>query len=264
VSSTAEARLSSLDSVMDQVPGSAEIAGELFAVVDALDSSPMLRRSLTDPNAAERDRQGLASRLLEGRVSESTLRVVHEAVAERWPGGRTLAAALERQAVRGELARAQSAGELDETEDSLFRFARLVESSPDLRNMLADRRIPIAERQSLVGRLLEGRVGAATQALAQRAVTARERTFGNTIEGYVTLAAAQQNRLVATVRVARPLSEDQFARLQAALSKQARRDVAIQEIVEPDLLGGIRVELGDQVIEGTVASRLDEAKRLFG
>ena len=95
-------------------------------------------------------------------------------------------------------------------------------------------------------------------------MVARARTFGNTIEGYVTLAAAQQNRVVATVRVARPLSQEQTNRLRAALSRQAGREVAIQEIVEPEVIGGIRVELGDQVIEGTVESRLDEAKRLFG
>jgi F-type H+-transporting ATPase subunit delta len=264
VSGSADARVSSLDAVLDQTPGGDQISAELFAVVDALDSSSMLRRSLTDPNVADSDRQALASRLLEGRVSEATLRIVHEAVADRWPGGRTLAAALERQAVRAEVARAQAAGELDETEDSLFRFARLVESSPGLRNALADRRVPVADRQTLVTELLQNRVGGATEALARRAVVARERTFDNTIEGYVTLAAAQQTRLLATVRVARPLTAEQSQRLRAALSRQAGRDVAIQEIVEPDLLGGIRVELGDQVIEGTVASRLDDAKRLFG
>jgi F-type H+-transporting ATPase subunit delta len=69
---------------------------------------------------------------------------------------------------------------------------------------------------------------------------------------------------VATVRVARPLSAEQAHRLRVTLSRQAGRDVTIQEIVEPQVLGGIRVELGDQVIEGTVESRLDEARRLFG
>lgn len=264
MSSSADTRVSSLDTVLDETGDSARISDELFSVVDALDSSSMLRRSLTDPNISDSARQGLASRLLEGRVSDAALKVVHEAVAIRWPGGRTLAAALERQAVRAELARAQEAGELDETEDSLFRFSRLVESSPELRNTLADRRVSLADRVTVVDELLAGKAGPATIALSKRAVAARERTFNNTIEGYVTLAAAQQNRLLATVRVAQPLSAEQSQRLRAALTKQAGRDVAIQEIVEPGLLGGIRVELGDQVIEGTVASKLDEARRLFG
>ncbi len=100
--------------------------------------------------------------------------------------------------------------------------------------------------------------------LARRAVRARERTFAHTIEGFVTLAADQKNRVVATVRVARPLSSEQRDRLQAALSKQVGRSIVIQEIVDPTVLGGIRVELGDEVIEGTVADRLEQARRLFG
>lgn len=79
----------------------------------------------------------------------------------------------------------------------------------------------------------------------------------------MTQAAAQKNRVVATVRVARPLTTDQTERLRAALTRQVGRDVAIQEIVDETLLGGVRVELGHEVIEGTVAARLEEARRLF-
>ena len=122
----------------------------------------------------------------------------------------------------------------------------------------------MSHRQELVGELLGGRATDATINLAKRAVVARERTFAHTIEGFVTLAAAQKNRVVATVRVARPLDGDQRERLRVALSGQIGRDIAIQEIVEPDVLGGIRVELGGEVIEGTVAGRLEQARRLFG
>ena len=99
--------------------------------------------------------------------------------------------------------------------------------------------------------------------LAKRAVAARERTFGHTIEGYVTLAAAQKNRAVATVRVTKPLSSDQRERLRAALTTKIGREVAIQEVIDPDILGGVRVELGDEVFEGTVSDRLESARRLF-
>jgi F-type H+-transporting ATPase subunit delta len=100
--------------------------------------------------------------------------------------------------------------------------------------------------------------------LAKRAVLARERTFGHTIEGYITLAAAQKNRAVATVRVAKPLSSDQRDRLRTALSQKIGREVTIQEVIDPEVLGGVRVELGDEVFEGTVADRLESARRLFG
>jgi F-type H+-transporting ATPase subunit delta len=286
--SAAETRLSALDSVLDDVyarstadrgvvgkivgavrgaPSGSDIeslSSDLFTVVDALDSSVALRRALTDPTTSERARQQLVHSLLDGKVSGTAVDIVAEAVAMRWAGGGSFTAALERQAVRAQLMAADSDGNLENTEDELFRFARLVEANPGLRNALGDRAVPVSKRQELIEQLLAGRATAATIALAKRAVGARERTFAHTIEGFVTLAAAQKNRLVATVRVANPLTSDQRDRLRRSLSQQVGREVAVQEIIDPDVLGGVRVELGDEVIEGTVADRLEQARRLFG
>ena len=240
------------------------LPNDLFAVVDAFESSVALRRAVTDPSTPEAGRQRLVHNLLDGKMSKTAVQIVADGAAMRWAGGRTFAAALERQAVRATLIQADQDGSLGETEDELFRFARVVEGSPSLRNALSDRAVPLAQRQVLVGELLDGRASDATVSLARRAVNARERTFAHTIEGFVTLAAAQRSRVVATVRVAQPLDADQRERLRAALSKQVGRAVAIQEIVEPGVIGGIRVELGDEVIEGTVSARLEQARRLFG
>jgi F-type H+-transporting ATPase subunit delta len=202
--------------------------------------------------------------LLDGKVSRTAVDMVADAAAMRWSGGRTFAAALDRQAVRAQLIEADRNGYLEETEDELFRFARTVEGNPELRNALADRAVVVTGRQDLVGQLLDGKVNDATMALAKRAVRARERTFAHTIEGYVTLAAALKNRVVATVRVAQPLTAEQRERVRQTLSAQVGREVAVQEVIDPDVLGGVRVELGDEVIEGTVAGRLEQARRLFG
>src|SRR5215211_921648 len=259
-----DARVSSLDRMLDDSQVGDTFASEMFAVVDALEASPTLRRAVTDPGTPESARRALVHGLLDGKVDKSVVDLVAEAATLRWAGGRTFAAALERQAVRGQLIVADRGRELDDTEDQLFRFARLVESNPELRNLLADRGIELGKRQELVEGLLRGRGTDATIVLAKRAVLARERTFGHTIEGYVTLAAAQKNRALATVRVAKPLSSEQRNRLRAALNKQIGREVAIQEVVDPDILGGMRVEIGDDVFEGTVADRLEAARRLFG
>ena len=259
-----DARVSSLDRMLDDRQVGDTFATDMFAVVDALEASPALRRAVTDPGTPESARKALVHGLLDGKVDKAVVDLVAEAATLRWAGGRTFAAALERQAVRGQLVAADRRSELDDTEDQLFRFARLVESNPDLRNVLADRSIDRSKRQELVGELLRDRATDATIMLAKRAVAARERTFANTIEGYVTLAAAQKNRVVATVRVAKPLTSNQRDRLHAALTKQIGRDVAIQEVIDPDVLGGVRVELGDEVFEGTVVDRLEAARRLFG
>jgi len=259
-----DARLSSLDRMLDDSQVGETFATDMFAVVDALDSSATLRRAVTDPGTPEGARRGLVHGLFDGKVDRAVADFVAEAATLRWAGGRTFAAALERQAVHAVLIVADRRSDLEDTEDQLFRFARFVESNPDLRNVLADRSIDRSKRQELVGELLRGRATDATIMLAKRAVAARERTFANTIEGYVTLAAAQKNRVVATVRVAKPLTSDQRDRLHAALTKQVGRDVAIQEVIDPDILGGVRVELGDEVFEGTVVDRLEAARRLFG
>ena len=284
---TTDTRLSALDSVLDEAlaqgtskhgvvgrvvdavqRGLAEsdasrLGGDLFAVVDALESSPSLRRAVTDPGTPERNRQQLVHAVLDGKVSDIAVNIVAEGAAMRWAGGRTFAAALERQGVRATLMAAENTDQLENTEDELFRFARLVAGNPGLRNALAGRSVSLAHRQELVESLLAGKASEATIALAKRAVAARERTFDQTIEGYVTLAAAQKNRIVATVRVAKPLTDEQRERLQRTLRNQVGRDVAIQEVIDEHVVGGVRVELGDEVIEGTVASRLHDVRRLF-
>jgi F-type H+-transporting ATPase subunit delta len=263
MTSSADARLGALDRVLDGVTVDGDFAAGLFAVVDALSGSPTLRRAVTDPGTPEGARQALVRGLLEGKVSKPVIDVVADGAAMRWSGGRTFAAALERQAVRSQLIVAEQAGQLDETEDELFRFARLVESNPGLRNALGDRAMSLAGRQQLVENLLAGRATPASVALAKRAVLARERTFGHTIEGYVNLAAAQKNRVIATVRVAQPLTDQQRERLRKSLSTQTGREVVLQEVIDEAILGGMRVELGGEVIEGTVVGRLNEARRLF-
>jgi F-type H+-transporting ATPase subunit delta len=288
MSTASDTRLSALDTLLDEAydrstadaglvgkvigavrraPSESDMVSlpaDLFAVVDAFESSAALRRAVTDTGAPEQSRRQLVHSLLDGKVSRTAADMVADAAAMRWSGGRTFAAALDRQAVRAQLVEADRNGYLEETEDELFRFARTVEANPELRNALADRAVAVTGRQELVEQLLDGKVNDATMALAKRAVRARERTFAHTIEGYVTLAAALKNRVVATVRVAQPLSAEQRERLRRTLSTQVGREVAVQEVIDPSVLGGVRVELGDEVVEGTVAGRLEQARRLFG
>ena len=263
MAATLEDRLSVLDPLLDDTELSDQLAHELFAVVDVLDGSPTLRRVVTDPSTPEGARAAFIHSLLDGKVSAPCADLVAEATRRRWSSGSTFAAALERQGVRAQLLLADRAGHLDDTEDELFRFARLVESDSALRTALSERSIDRGFREGLVGDLLEGRATLATVVLTKRAVGARNRSYSHTLESYINLAAALRNRVIATVRVAQPLTDEQLQRLRAGLSRQVGHDVGLQVIIEPGLLGGVRVELGTEVIEGTVAGRLAEARKLF-
>ncbi|MGL5405598.1 MAG: F0F1 ATP synthase subunit delta [Propionibacteriaceae bacterium] len=259
-----EARLSQLDRALPMSVASQSLTDELFAVVDLLAGEPGLRRVLTDPGRLPQQRQELARTLLAEKISPAALDIVLAGVGLAWKSGRALEAALERQGIRSELSVAMASGTLDEVEKQLLSFAALVEKDNELREAIADRRVSVEKRQELVSTLLSGKVAAATIRLAKRAIAARERTFALTVESYLALSGLVKERLVARVTVARPLPADQADRLQAALSRQAGRLVDIHVTVDPSIIGGVRVTLGDDVIEGTVAGRLDNVRRQLG
>ncbi len=258
-----ESAVAELDGALDHTEVSPQLADELFAVVDMLQGSPTLRRALTDPGIPTERRQALARGLLQSRVGGTTLELVAAAVGKRLGGG-ALLDALERQAVRALLKVADGQGRLDDVEDQLFRFGRVVDGDAELRGAVTDRSSSPSRRQDLVEELLRDKAQPEAVRLARRAVAARDRNFARTLGGYVQLAARMRDRVIATVRVARPLEAAQWQRLQQALSRQVGREVALQEVVEPQLIGGIRVEIGDEVIEGTVAGRLEAVRRQFG
>ena len=154
-----------------------------------------------------------------------------------------------------------AAGEADAVETQLFTVERLVADNPELRDALADPARSVEDKQQLLRGLLEGKAARGTIQLAEQAVTGTHRTVSLAIESYQQLAASERDRVVALVRVARPLSDTESERLKAALSRQYSRQVDLNVLVDPAVLGGVRVEVGDDVIDGTVSSRLDGARR---
>ncbi len=261
MSGNAEARQHSLDRVLDGSQPTEALAAELFAIADALAGSPTLRRALTDQGTPLEARLKVVGALFGGRVSPQAVAVIEQATKLPWATTRAMAAAIERQGVRAVLSQAERDGALDEVEDQLFKLGRTVDANPELRAALADRRVEIAGRRVLLDDVFNTKLLPASQVLARRAIEARQRTFDLTLEGYLLTAAELRNRGIATVEVARPLSDEQNARLRETLTRQAGRDVTLNVIVNPAVLGGVRVSLGDEVIEGTVAGRLSDVRR---
>ncbi|MGW2203044.1 F0F1 ATP synthase subunit delta [Streptomyces sp. NPDC001774] len=253
----------SLDALTDNTSvDAAKLAGELAAVTALLDREVSLRRVLTDPAQAGEAKAELAGRLLAGQVGGETVDLVSGMVRSRWSQSRDLVDSAEELANTADLTAAQQAGALDDVEDELFRFGRIVTSSTELRSALTDKAATASAKGELLRSLLGGKANAVTERLVVRLVTQpRGRSLEAGLESLSKLAAARRDRMVAVVTSAVPLTDQQKQRLGAVLAKLYGRQMHLNLDVDPAVLGGITVQVGDEVINGTIAERLDEATR---
>jgi F-type H+-transporting ATPase subunit delta len=151
-----------------------------------------------------------------------------------------------------------------EVEDELFRLGRAVEGNDELREALADPRIPAARRQQIVEDLLAGKAEPLTVAIAGLVVGAgRARDLPAIVDRLVERRSAQRSASVAEVRSAVDLSADQKARLAAALSKAVGQQVEVKVVVDPTVVGGAVAQIGDQVIDGSIRTRLAQLREAF-
>jgi F-type H+-transporting ATPase subunit delta len=252
------------DQVLSAVDGGAdgaELGTGLFAVAGVVADQPALRRALTDPSADSAARSSLAEGVFGKHLSDAATPVVSAAAGQRWTSSGDLAAALEQIGVAAIVRAADREDSGDRVEAELFAFGRTVIENRDLRSALSDPARSVADKQALVRSLLDGKAHAGTTLLVEQAVGGAHLTLTNAIDTFVELAARTRNRLVALVRVAQPLGGDEEKRLARALSAQYDRTVHLNTVVDPSVLGGIHVSVGDEVIDGTVSSRLDDAAR---
>jgi F-type H+-transporting ATPase subunit delta len=158
-----------------------------------------------------------------------------------------------------EIARVE--GSLSEVEDELFRFARTMESNDELRTVLTDAAVPAERRQGVVNDLLGSKASPVTANLVSFVVGAgRARDLPAIIDRLVERAAAEKDHMLAEVRSAIPLTDDQKTRLAAALNQATGKSVEIKVVVDPDVLGGLVAQVGDTVIDGTVRTRLEQLR----
>ena len=158
-----------------------------------------------------------------------------------------------------EIARAE--GTLDEVEDELFRFARSLESSDELRSALSDELIPPAKRQAIIEDLLGSKATSTTTQLISMVVgSGRARDLPAIVDNLVARASSAKDLEVAEVRTAVTLTADQQQRLAAALTNATGKRVNLKVVVDPSVLGGIVATVGDTVIDGSVRTRIDQLK----
>jgi len=162
-----------------------------------------------------------------------------------------------------EVARAE--GQLEAVENDLFRFARALEGSDELRSVLTDEAVPASRRLGVVTDLLGGGASRLSAALVSSVVAAgRARELPAIADALVKRAAASRDRAVAEVRTATPLDADQQRRLAEALGRATGCNVEVKVVIDPEVLGGVVAQVGDTVIDGSVRARLDELRERIG
>ncbi|MHA6805462.1 F0F1 ATP synthase subunit delta [Salinifilum ghardaiensis] len=239
-----------------------ELADELFGVADLLGRESTLRRALADAATDPGDREQLARGLLGQRISARALPVVVEAARARWSGPRDLVAGLERMARTALLVQAERAGRLDAVEDELFRLGRIVGANVELDRLLSDPTAVVDGKYAVVDQLVDGKVEPITHSLVRRLVA---QSHGRRVsEGLVELAelsAKRRERSVARIRSATPLDEQQQQRLSRTLQRIYGRPIALHLEIDPEVGGGLVIRVGDEVIDGSIAGRLQSLRR---
>ena len=256
---SAEAR-EALAERLDGTSGDLGALGQqLFGAAALFREEAAVRRVVTDASIDAEAKAGLVGDLFGDAVGEDALALLKDAVGRRWTRGRDLADVVEELGV---VALVRSAGkDGGRISDELFSVRRLVDHEGDLRSALSDPSRSTADKRGLLEGLLRDKVQEATLQLVGQAVSGAHGAVDRALEDFQHLAAEAQDEKLATVRTARELGQQEQERLAGALSDQYGTAVHLQVVVDPAVVGGLRVEIGDDVIDGTVSSRIDEVRR---
>ena len=250
-----------LNESAEQVGTGATTGTELFEFVDVLDRERALRVALVDSAKSADQRVSLVKELLAGKVSNSTEEIVSAAVSQNWSNSRDFRNGLVKLGRVALLRSAEGQGQLDRVQDESFRLARIVENEPQLELLLADRSASVDARRDLLAKVLYGKVTATTEALALQAIGRLRQRPVEALDSLTDEVAALEGREVARVRSAAPLGEQQQSLLADKLEKIYGRKIAVHTEVDSSLLGGAVIRVGDEVIDGSTAGKLQRLRR---
>jgi F-type H+-transporting ATPase subunit delta len=160
---------------------------------------------------------------------------------------------------------ASAEGVLEEVEDELFAFGKVLEKHTDLRESLTDAVLPVENKKAVVEELLGERAHPITIGLLAFVIDlGRAHHIPKIVEELAHMAATERDHALAEVRTAVDLSAEQRERLAQALSKATGRRVDVKVVVDPSVIGGVVARVGDEVFDGSIASRLEDAKQALG
>ena len=237
------------------------VSGELFAAARALADSRQLSGALADAAASEDSRANAVAAVFAG-WHPTTVSLLSSVARQRWSSEDDLVDAVEELAIRAAAVAEPSA----DVEGELFEVSRIVAANPELELALGSRLGEAGVKGELVRSLLSGRASEATVLIASSVVQRpRERRVRQLLSRALRLVADERGRAVAIVHVAVEPSAEQLGRLTDMLGRRYGTEVALNVVVDPDIVGGLRIEIGDDVIDATVSSRLNDLRqRLAG
>jgi len=239
------------------------LADELTAVDKLLLREPILARHLAEATGETAAKQQMLQKLLGTRVGANALEVLNTAVSVRWSKTGDLVAAIEHVARLALLTRADRENQAEEVAEQLFRFGRVLDSQPRLASLLGDYAQSGEQRVALLRSVLGQATGTnatASALLAQTVELLRGERADDAVGELAELAVAHRGEIVAEVGAAAELSDAQRRRLTDVLTRIYHHPVSVQLTVDPGLLGGLAVAVGDEVIDGTLSSRLAAAE----
>ena len=240
------------------------VSAELVSVAKMLEREMVVTRHLTVPAEDAAPRVRLLERLVSGEVADPTLDVLRAAVSERWSANADLVDAIEHVSRQALLEVAEREDQVDEVEEQLFRFSRILDAQPRLGILLGDYSAPAEGRIALLSKVLDSSSGSvnkiAIALLSQTVELLRGEPAEEAMKFLAEVAVARRGEVVAQVGAAAELSDAQRTRLTEVLSRIYGHPVTVQLEIDPELLGGLLISVGDEVVDGTLSSRLATAE----
>lgn len=255
----------SLASRYDASPSSKEFgeAGRgLFGIVGVLTKERALRAMLADSSISEDRKVATVRTLFASQVSELATSVCTQIAASRWSSESDMVDAVEEAGVTLILMGAETDSNIDRVEEELFRFGRAIDANAALQMALTNPATPPSTKSGIVRQLLDGNATPETiELVGDISGNLRGRRIQAAIARLSELAAGRRGRIIAEVRSAVSLTAQQEERLAAALAQLHGRSVELNVDIDPAVIGGIEVRVGDEVIDGTAANKLEQARR---
>ena len=238
-----------------------KFAEEIFGIGAAIGSSVQLRNILSDPSGENKAKAGALQAVFGKSVSKEALEFAGTLSSYRWSKGGDLVAAFTQLGVFTIAGIVAKAKKLEELEGELFAFNQALASDRDLQTAFSSRQASLDAKLELIATLTNKKVSEAAGILIRNAViNSRNVRLAVMLDGFIKQVSAYASRLVANVTVAAELNASQLERLEKSLAKTYGQEINLNVEIDPSILGGVKVQVSGEIIDGSVVARLNQAK----